>query len=201
VARAIKLCRNDESIPELDSLVVCGGVAANQQVRARLLAVAEKNEIRAVFPPGAPCRLHRAAPPAARLSPRPPAPGSCCADDSSHLRGQGLFASARAAAPRATHARCCSSARLCTDNGVMVAWAGVERLQLGALDDPTDMEVRARWPLGVSHTPADGSVRVTSTKHTKLTSTRVVSGAPAAPAPSALTATTAYQDNKKPWDV
>ena len=52
VTRAIKLCRADESIPDLDSLVVCGGVAANQQVRSRLLALAEKMEILAVFPPG-----------------------------------------------------------------------------------------------------------------------------------------------------
>ena len=55
----------------------------------------------------------------------------------------------------------------------MVAWAGIERLKLGALDDPTDMEVRARWPLGASHTPSDTTIKVTSTKHTKLTSTRV----------------------------
>lgn len=53
VTRAITLCRADEEIPDLDCLVVCGGVAANQQVRSRLLAVAEKHEIRAVFPPGA----------------------------------------------------------------------------------------------------------------------------------------------------
>jgi len=53
VTRAIEVCRADESIPNLDSLVVCGGVAANQQVRSRLLALAEKMEIRTVFPPGA----------------------------------------------------------------------------------------------------------------------------------------------------
>ena len=72
-----------------------------------------------------------------------------------------------------------SAARLCTDNGVMVAWAGIERLRLGALDDPSDMEVRARWPLGISHTPPD-SVKVGSTKHTKLTSTQAVAPAAAA---------------------
>ena len=33
-----------------------------------------------------------------------------------------------------------------------------------------DMEVRARWPLGVSHVPA-GSAPVRSTKHTKFAST------------------------------
>jgi len=54
VTRALQWCRADELLPDLDSLVVCGGVAANQQVRMRLLALAEKLEIRAVFPPGKP---------------------------------------------------------------------------------------------------------------------------------------------------
>jgi len=36
--------------------------------------------------------------------------------------------------------------RLCTDNGAMVAWAGVERAALG-LFDPLDAPARARWPL------------------------------------------------------
>ena len=38
--------------------------------------------------------------------------------------------------------------RLCTDNGVMVAWAAVEALRLGIAHDPEGQEVRARWPLG-----------------------------------------------------
>ncbi|HUA77739.1 MAG TPA: tRNA (adenosine(37)-N6)-threonylcarbamoyltransferase complex transferase subunit TsaD [Acetobacteraceae bacterium] len=36
---------------------------------------------------------------------------------------------------------------LCTDNAVMVAWAGIERLRLG-LSDPLDAPARPRWPLG-----------------------------------------------------
>ncbi len=36
--------------------------------------------------------------------------------------------------------------RLCTDNAVMVAWAGIERLRLG-LTDPLDIAPRPRWPL------------------------------------------------------
>ena len=36
--------------------------------------------------------------------------------------------------------------RLCTDNAVMVAWAGIERLRLG-LSDPLDIAPRPRWPL------------------------------------------------------
>jgi N6-L-threonylcarbamoyladenine synthase len=35
---------------------------------------------------------------------------------------------------------------LCTDNGVMVAWAGLERLRLG-LKDSLDVACRPRWPL------------------------------------------------------
>ena len=35
---------------------------------------------------------------------------------------------------------------LCTDNGVMIAWAGMERLQKG-ISDGLDVQPRARWPL------------------------------------------------------
>ncbi len=47
--------------------------------------------------------------------------------------------------------------KLCTDNGVMVAWAGVERMRLGlwehlpacaaAPDEQEWVDVRPRWPL------------------------------------------------------
>ena len=37
-------------------------------------------------------------------------------------------------------------AALCTDNGAMVAWAGIERLRLG-LTDTLDARARPRWPL------------------------------------------------------
>ncbi|HYZ63125.1 MAG TPA: hypothetical protein VE650_11785, partial [Acetobacteraceae bacterium] len=36
--------------------------------------------------------------------------------------------------------------RLCTDNAVMVAWAGLERLRLGWADD-LEIKPRPRWPL------------------------------------------------------
>jgi N6-L-threonylcarbamoyladenine synthase len=36
--------------------------------------------------------------------------------------------------------------RLCTDNGVMIAWAGLERFQKGLVDD-LDFKPRPRWPL------------------------------------------------------
>ena len=35
---------------------------------------------------------------------------------------------------------------LCTDNGAMIAWAGIERLRLGLTDD-LDFAPRPRWPL------------------------------------------------------
>ena len=35
---------------------------------------------------------------------------------------------------------------LCTDNAIMVAWAGIERLRLGRADDQA-VAARARWPL------------------------------------------------------
>jgi N6-L-threonylcarbamoyladenine synthase len=36
--------------------------------------------------------------------------------------------------------------RLCTDNGAMIAWAGLERLRLG-LTDGLDFAPTPRWPL------------------------------------------------------
>ncbi len=36
--------------------------------------------------------------------------------------------------------------KLCTDNGAMIAWAGIERLRLG-LTDRLDVAARPRWPL------------------------------------------------------
>jgi N6-L-threonylcarbamoyladenine synthase len=45
---------------------------------------------------------------------------------------------------------------LCTDNGVMIAWAGQERLALGLTDDLT-APARARWPLDPAAEPAPGA--------------------------------------------
>ena len=74
--------------PAARTLVVAGGVAANQTIRSRLADVATGEGARLVLPPIA----------------------------------------------------------LCGDNGVMVAWAGLERLALGLVDD-LDTPARARWPL------------------------------------------------------
>ena len=46
-------------------------------------------------------------------------------------------------------------ARLCTDNAVMVAWAGLERLALGDVD-PLDVRARPRWPLDPQAEPLIG---------------------------------------------
>ena len=45
---------------------------------------------------------------------------------------------------------------LCTDNGAMIAWAGIERLRLG-LTDGLDASPRARWPLDPDAPPATGA--------------------------------------------
>jgi N6-L-threonylcarbamoyladenine synthase len=45
--------------------------------------------------------------------------------------------------------------RLCTDNGVMIAWAGAERLALG-LTDGFDAPARPRWPLDELSAPVLG---------------------------------------------
>jgi len=39
--------------------------------------------------------------------------------------------------------------KLCTDNGAMIAWAGIERLRLGKTDG-LDFRPRPRWPLDPS---------------------------------------------------
>ncbi len=46
--------------------------------------------------------------------------------------------------------------KLCTDNGAMIAWAGIERLRLG-LTDALDFAPRPRWPLDPSAPKAIGA--------------------------------------------
>ena len=45
---------------------------------------------------------------------------------------------------------------LCTDNAAMIAWAGIERLPLGAFAS-LDMPARPRWPLDPAAEPARGA--------------------------------------------
>ena len=46
--------------------------------------------------------------------------------------------------------------KLCTDNAAMIAWAGLERLRLGA-SDPLDTPARPRWPLDELTPPNPGA--------------------------------------------
>jgi N6-L-threonylcarbamoyladenine synthase len=46
--------------------------------------------------------------------------------------------------------------RLCTDNGAMIAWAGLERFRLG-LTDGLDFASRPRWPLDAGAPPLVGA--------------------------------------------
>jgi N6-L-threonylcarbamoyladenine synthase len=45
--------------------------------------------------------------------------------------------------------------RLCTDNGAMIAWAGIERFRIGQQDDLT-LSARPRWPLDLTAAPLIG---------------------------------------------
>jgi len=83
---AIKLCR--QSTPQISTLVVAGGVAANKYIRQRLENICLENAFSLKAPP----------------------------------------------------------IKLCTDNGAMIAWAGIEKLKLGETSDLSFVP-RARWPL------------------------------------------------------
>ena len=81
-------CGNALASSSMTTLVVAGGVAANQYLRGRLEELAASHGARLVAPPMS----------------------------------------------------------LCTDNAAMIAWAGIERLRLGRIDD-LDFAPRPRWPL------------------------------------------------------
>jgi N6-L-threonylcarbamoyladenine synthase len=76
----------------LSTLVVAGGVGANQQLRERLAAAANDNALKVFFPPP----------------------------------------------------------DLCTDNGAMIALAGLARLRAGQVERSNAFEVRPRWPLAAA---------------------------------------------------
>ncbi|XP_061355912.1 probable tRNA N6-adenosine threonylcarbamoyltransferase, mitochondrial [Gastrolobium bilobum] len=95
--------------PSIRYLVVSGGVASNQYVRARLDMVVKKNSLQLVCPPP----------------------------------------------------------QLCTDNGVMVAWTGIEHFRMGRYDPPPPAEepedflydLRPRWPLGEEYAEGKSEAR------------------------------------------
>ncbi|XWS32345.1 hypothetical protein CRYUN_Cryun23aG0151600 [Craigia yunnanensis] len=102
--------------PSVKHLVVSGGVASNQYVRARLDQVVKKYSLQLVCPPP----------------------------------------------------------NLCTDNGVMVAWTGIENYHVGRYDppppanDPEDFmyDLRPRWPLGEEY--AEGRSEARSLKRARV---------------------------------
>ncbi|KAJ6675524.1 TRNA N6-ADENOSINE THREONYLCARBAMOYLTRANSFERASE MITOCHONDRIAL-RELATED [Salix viminalis] len=118
--RAIEWARKIE--PSIKHLVVSGGVASNQYVRARLDHVVKKNNLQLVCPPP----------------------------------------------------------KLCTDNGVMVAWTGIEHFCMGRFDPPPPADehedyvydLRPRWPLGEEYAEGRSEARSLRTAriHPSLTS-------------------------------
>lgn len=96
VGHALLMC-DDVLGEKTERMVIAGGVAANQALKARLESLAASHGVTLIVPPP----------------------------------------------------------RLCTDNGAMIAWAGLEKLALG---ETTDLNVSplARWPLDPSK-PARGN--------------------------------------------
>ncbi|CAN1308081.1 Probable tRNA N6-adenosine threonylcarbamoyltransferase, mitochondrial [Linum perenne] len=74
----------------------------------------------------------------------------------------------------------CPPPSLCTDNGVMVAWTGIEHFRMGRYDPPPPADepedfmydIRARWPLGEEYAEgrSDARSRRTARIHPSLTS-------------------------------
>nr|XP_043624522.1 probable tRNA N6-adenosine threonylcarbamoyltransferase, mitochondrial [Erigeron canadensis] len=108
--------------PSVKHLVVSGGVASNQYVRARLHEVVARSSLQLVCPPPS----------------------------------------------------------LCTDNGVMIAWTGIENFRLGRYDPPPpavepedcQLDLRPRWPLGEEYSRGKSIARSMKTAriHPSLTS-------------------------------
>ncbi len=69
---------------------------------------------------------------------------------------QALRAALRDAAQRENFRVIVPPPRLCSDNGVMIAWAGAERFARG-LTDPLDVAARPRWPLDELAAPKLGA--------------------------------------------
>ena len=69
---------------------------------------------------------------------------------------EALRAALREAATRHGFRLVAPPARLCSDNAVMIAWAGAERFALG-LTDTLDVAARPRWPLDELSAPKLGS--------------------------------------------
>jgi tRNA N6-adenosine threonylcarbamoyltransferase len=90
---ALEIFTND--YPNGDTLVIAGGVAANQYLKSEIANLTGTHQIKLVVPPR----------------------------------------------------------NLCTDNGAMIAWAGIEKFKLGHFDSLA-LAARARWPLDPKAEPA-----------------------------------------------
>ncbi|KAG8391648.1 hypothetical protein BUALT_Bualt01G0209200 [Buddleja alternifolia] len=74
----------------------------------------------------------------------------------------------------------CPPASLCTDNGVMIAWTGIENFRMGRYDPPPPacepedavLDLRPRWPLGEEYAEGRSEARSMKTAriHPSLTS-------------------------------
>lgn len=74
----------------------------------------------------------------------------------------------------------CPPPSLCTDNGVMVAWTGLEHFRMGRYDPPPPAnepedyvyDLRPRWPLGEEYSEGRSEARSLRTAriHPSLTS-------------------------------
>lgn len=123
--RAMRLCDSPPTAGEeppqkpITTLAVVGGVAANQGIRARLAALCEK----------------RSAALAADAE----------AESMEGDAAKGEVGQQQASSPPAWRL-VVPPPRLCTDNGVMVAWAAIEKLRLGFSDVIEEQDVFARWP-------------------------------------------------------
>ncbi|KAI5647381.1 hypothetical protein M9H77_33386 [Catharanthus roseus] len=68
----------------------------------------------------------------------------------------------------------CPPPSLCTDNGVMVAWTGIEHFQMGRYDPPPPadepegavLDLRPRWPLGEEY--AEGKSQARSLRRARM---------------------------------
>lgn len=107
------------------TLAVVGGVAANHAIRTRLRALCEKRSV---------ARMREVEEERAWVE---------------EMEGDGDAAAAAAIAVAdklPAWELVVPPPRLCTDNGVMVAWAAIEKLRLGFSDVLQEQDVHARWP-------------------------------------------------------
>jgi hypothetical protein len=104
----------DNNGVNVTALVVVGGVAANKELRRRLLNLIDDRHI----------------------------------EESKTREFQNSNLSGSAVTDKPLLKLMFPPPALCTDNGVMVAWTGIEKLRLGISDDVDAEEVVARWPLG-----------------------------------------------------